>query len=101
MWHSSDKIVFRRMASAPAFRAWHRILAVEVLSPSDSTSEVIAKIEMYQEAGIPLIRVVDPQKTTITVIAAGRPTMVLKPGDILEGGDVLPGFTVAMTEIFG
>jgi Uma2 family endonuclease len=75
-------------------------LAVEVLSPSDSTSEVIAKIEMYQEAGIPLIWVVDPQKTTITIIAAGRPTTVLKPGDLLEGGDVLPGFSVPVAEIF-
>ena len=76
-------------------------LAVEVLSPSDSTSEVIAKIEMYQETGIPLIWVVDPEKTTITVIATGRPTVVLKPGDILEGGNVLPGFTVPVMEIFG
>ena len=75
-------------------------LAIEVLSPSDSTSEVIAKIEMYQEAGIPLIWVVDPQKTTITIIAAGHPTVVLKPGDILEGGDVLPGFSIPVAEIF-
>ena len=76
-------------------------LAVDVLSPSDSTSEVIAKIEMYQEAGIPLIWVVDPQKTTITVITAGRPTTVLKPGDVLDGGDVLPGFSVPVAEVFG
>ena len=76
-------------------------LAVDVLSPSDSTSEVIAKIEMYQEAGSPLIWVVDPRKTTITVIAAGRPTTVVKPGDLLDGGDVLPGFSVSVAEIFG
>jgi Uma2 family endonuclease len=75
-------------------------LAIEVLSPSDSTSEVIAKIEMHQEAGIPLIWVVDPEKTTVTVIATGRPTMVLKPGDTLDGGDVLPSLTIPVAEIF-
>lgn len=76
-------------------------LAIEVLSPSDSTSEVIAKLEMYQESGIPLIWIVDPQKTTITIIATGKPTVVLRPGDTLDGGDVLPGFSVPVAEIFG
>jgi Uma2 family endonuclease len=76
-------------------------LAIEVLSPSDSTSEVIAKIEMYQEAGIPLIWIVDPQNTTVTVISTGQPTVVLKPADTLDGGAVLPGFSVPITQIFG
>ena len=75
-------------------------LAIEVLSPSDSTTEAIAKIEMDQEAGIPLIWVVDPEKTTVTVIATGRPTMVLKLADTLDGGDVLPGFSVPVAKIF-
>jgi Uma2 family endonuclease len=75
-------------------------LAIEVLSPSDRTGEVIAKIEMYQEAGIPLIWVVDPPQKTITVVAAGKPTIVLRLGDILDGGDVLPGFSVPVSEIF-
>jgi len=75
-------------------------LAVEVLSPSDSASEVVAKLEMYQEAGVPLIWLVDPAKMTITVIASGKTVEILKPGDTLEGGDVLPGFSVQVSEIF-
>src|SRR5215212_9248605 len=75
-------------------------LVVEVLSPSDRASEVVAKLEMYQEAGVPLIWLVDPEKTTITVIASGKSTKVLQSGDILDGGDVLPGFTVPVAEIF-
>src|SRR5215208_6406236 len=69
-------------------------LVVEVLSPSDRASEVVAKLEMYQEAGVPLIWLVDPDNETVTIIAAGQPTRVLKQGDTLDGGDVLPGFTV-------
>lgn len=75
-------------------------LAIEVLSPSDSTSEVVAKVEMYQEAGIPLIWLVDPAKRTVTVISFGNSAEVLKPGDTLDGGDVLPGFSVLVAEIF-
>jgi Uma2 family endonuclease len=55
---------------------------------------------MYQGAGVPLIWLVDPEKTTITVIAAGKPTDVLRPGDTLAGGEILPGFAVPVAEIF-
>ena len=75
-------------------------LVVEVLSPSDSASEVVAKLEMYQEAGVPLIWLVDPDKKTVTVIADAYPTRVLKQDDILDGGDVLPGFSVPVADIF-
>ena len=75
-------------------------LVVEVLSPSDRASEVVAKLELYQEAGVPLIWLVDPEKETLTVIASGRPVAVLKPEDILDGGDVLPGFSVSVADIF-
>jgi Uma2 family endonuclease len=75
-------------------------LVVEVLSPSDRVSEVVAKLEMYQEAGVPLIWLVDPDKETITIIAAGQPTRVVKQGDTIDGGDVLPGFSVPVAEIF-
>jgi Uma2 family endonuclease len=75
-------------------------LVVEVLSPSDRASEVVAKLEMYQEAGVPLIWLVDPDQETVTIIAAGQPTRVVKKGDTLDGGDVLPDFTVPVAEIF-
>jgi Uma2 family endonuclease len=75
-------------------------LVVEVLSPTDRASEVVAKLEMYQEAGVPLIWLIDSDNETITIIAAGQPTRVVKPGDTLDGGDVLPGFTVPVAEIF-
>jgi Uma2 family endonuclease len=75
-------------------------LVVEVLSPSDRASEVVAKLELYQEAGVPLIWLVDPEKQTITVIASGRPVEVLKRDDTLDGADVLPGFSVPVAEIF-
>jgi Uma2 family endonuclease len=76
-------------------------LVVEVLSPSDRASEVVAKLNLYQEAGVPLIWLVDPEKQTITVITAEHSTTVLHADDTLDGGDVLQGFSVPVAEIFG
>jgi Uma2 family endonuclease len=92
-----------RMPQGQARKSFPRLapdLVVEVLSPSDRASEVVAKLEMYQEAGVPLIWLVDPEAMTVTIIASGTSTRVLRSGDTLDGGDVLPGFTVPVTEIF-
>jgi Uma2 family endonuclease len=75
-------------------------LAVEVLSPSDRPSEVVAKVEMFQEAGVPLIWLVDPDSRTVTVLAAGQTMKVLQASDTLDGGDVLPDFSVQVAEFF-
>src|SRR3954453_5762992 len=42
-------------------------LVIEVLSPSDRTSEVVAKLAMYQEAGVPLIWLAAPDNETVTI----------------------------------
>src|SRR5215207_2712416 len=47
-----------RMPQGQARKCFPRLapdLVVEVLSPSDRPSEVVAKLEMFQEAGVPLI----------------------------------------------
>jgi Uma2 family endonuclease len=75
-------------------------LAVEVLSPTDRISELLAKVQMYQESGVPLIWVVDPDLETITVIARDNPTVILNSSDDLDGGEILPGFSVTVAEIF-
>ena len=92
-----------RMPQGQARKSFPRLapdLVVEVLSLSDRTSEVVAKLEMYQEAGVRLIWLVDPDAMTVTVIASGKSTRVLQSNDTLDGGDVLPGFTVPVAEIF-
>ena len=99
-------VAFVRADRAPQGKARKRFprlapdLVVEVLSPSNRASDVVAKIEMYQEAGVPLIWLVDPDAVTVTVIAAGSATRVLRAGDTLDGGDVLPGFSVPIADIF-
>ena len=75
-------------------------LAVEVLSPSDSAGEVLEKIDEWLEAGTRLVWVVDPARKTVAVHAPNRPTAKRRLTDTLEGEYVLPGFTLAVAEIF-
>lgn len=75
-------------------------LAVEVISPTDRMPDVLAKIAMYLEAGVRLVWLVDPRARTVAVHAPGQEVRFLDVGDDLDGGDVLPGFRVAVADLF-
>jgi Uma2 family endonuclease len=55
---------------------------------------------MYQESGVQVVWVVDPDLETIAVIERDRPTVVPNSSDGLSGGEILPGFSVTVAEIF-
>ena len=99
-------VAFVRAGREPQGEArWHfaRLapdLVVEVLSPTDRAADMQAKVAMYQEAGVPLIWVVDPRAQTVTVLALGQSPVVLTAADTLDGGEVLPDFRVEVAEIF-
>ena len=75
-------------------------LAVEVLSPSDRMVEALSKITMYLEAGVRLVWLVDPESRSVTVFSHDSAPMVVKEGDTLSGGNVLPAFTLPVSNIF-
>jgi Uma2 family endonuclease len=75
-------------------------LAVEVLSPSDRMVEAMSKVTMYLQAGVRLVWLVDPASLTVAVFRPDAAPRTLEAGDALDGGDVLPGFTLPATEIF-
>jgi len=75
-------------------------LAVEVLSPDDSASDVLKKIEEYLAAGVRLVWVADPATQTVSVYRSLDDVHVLTADQELDGGDVLPGFRVKIADIF-
>ena len=77
------------------------LLAVEVLSPDNTRREVERKVGIYLGAGVALVWVVDPKPRTVSVHQPGREPRVLGGDDVLEGGEVLPGFAVALAHLFG
>jgi len=76
-------------------------LAVEILSPGRRWSEVEEKIADYFAAGARLVWVVDPGERRVIVRYPDRPPRVVAAGDSLEGEDVVPGFALALAELFG
>jgi Uma2 family endonuclease len=75
-------------------------LAVEVISPSDSANDVQEKVRLYLDSGVQLIWVVHPIQRTLTVYRPDRTAQVLYDEDMLDGGDVLPGFTIRVADVF-
>jgi len=76
-------------------------LAVEITSPGDRLSEINAKVDDYLAArGVRLLWVLDPKKKTVTTHAPQSPTVTLGVDDVLDAGDVVPGFTCQISRIF-
>jgi Uma2 family endonuclease len=75
-------------------------LAVEVLSPDDRASQVLAKVHDWLAAGCRAVWVVDPEARTVSVYRSRDPMVVRSVSDELTGDDVLPEFRLPVAEIF-
>ncbi len=75
-------------------------LAVEIVSPSDRTREVLGKVSDYLAAGSRIVWVVNPVREEVSVFRSPFAPRVLASTDLLDGEDVLPGFSVTIAEIF-
>lgn len=75
-------------------------LAVKIISPSDRAVDINEKIRAYQAAGTRLIWVVWPDTKSVTTYDVGGSISDLQAGDVLDGGEVLPGFTVTVGRLF-
>jgi Uma2 family endonuclease len=76
-------------------------LAVEVLSPFDRASEVIAKAQEWLRAGCAEVWVIDPTTKTATVYSSRPQALFLSVADALACEDLLPGFRLPLAQIFG
>jgi Uma2 family endonuclease len=75
-------------------------LTVEVKSPSDSYRQMRDKADYYLANGVKLVWLVYPEKRLIESYMASGEIQILNEADALEGGDVLPGFLMAVSEVF-
>jgi Uma2 family endonuclease len=87
----------------PDTEAWGVIpdLAVEVISKSNSANAVASKIEEYFQAGVRLVWVIYPATNKIYVYDSPTRVRILELGDELDGGEIIPGFSVPLSTLFG
>lgn len=91
-----------RLPSAPrrGFFEGAPDLAVEVISPDDRWSEVVAKANAWLTSGCRMVWVVDPPNRTVTVYEPELPVTVLREDEKLDGGTVVPGFAASVRDLF-
>lgn len=77
------------------------VLAVEILSPSDTTEEVDEKIELYLETGVAIVWVIQPRFRTVTVYSPDAEPRLYNATQELTAEPHLPGFRVPVAHLFG
>jgi Uma2 family endonuclease len=75
-------------------------LVVEVMSKRNTKGEMSRKLREYFEAGVRLVWMVDPKKKTVRAHTAVDRSVLLTEDQSLDGGAVLPGFILPLTELF-
>jgi Uma2 family endonuclease len=74
-------------------------LAVEVVSPTDRAAEIVTKVAEYLAAGTRLVWVIDPQAACLAVYRPTRGPDLIGPEGVVDGEDVLPGFSQPLAEL--
>ncbi|MBC7810222.1 MAG: Uma2 family endonuclease [Burkholderiales bacterium] len=74
--------------------------AVEFISPTDKPKAIRNKRKVYIDAEILYWEAFYPSRS-VDVYAPGKPMQTFGIDDTLDGGDVLPGFTLSVRDIFG
>ena len=90
-----------RVSDAPDFKLYELgpDLAVEIISPSNTASDIHLKVTQLLNAGTRLVWLVYPESRTVEVHTSNG-AVTLSETDSLSGGDVLPGFSLPVSEIF-
>ncbi len=94
--------ISRAKAPEPLPNTWVEVapdLAIEIMSPSNTVGDTNLKIDQLLRAGCPQVWIVHPDLRRVDVhsLAGMR---VYREGDMLSGGDILPGFELAVSDIF-
>ena len=75
-------------------------LAVEVVSPGDTYTEVEEKAIEWLEAGALMVLALNPRKRTVTVYRSLNAITILNEDATIDLNDIVPGFKVAVKDIF-
>jgi Uma2 family endonuclease len=75
-------------------------LAVEVKSPDDKFKVMREKAEYYLANGTRIVWLIYPHERLVEVFRPNVDSEILNETHELNGGDVLPGFTLAIRDLF-
>lgn len=96
-------ISHERLPELPAKGFLHVMpeLLVEIISEANTWSDTFEKIYEYFEGGAKAVWIVDPVLREVRAFTSPKDHLVYRAvmNDVLDGGEVLPGFTVPVTDL--
>jgi len=75
-------------------------IAFEVRSPSECRAQIERKVRNYLDSGVLLVIFADSDKRQLTLCATNQPPRVLTGDDVLSFEDIVPGFSIAVADLF-
>jgi len=75
-------------------------LAVEVVSPGNYANEIPERVADYFAAGVRRVWVVYPTVRLVYIYESPRAVRIVGPGEEVVDDDVIPGFRLAVDEVF-
>lgn len=95
---AADRLVW---PPPPGFLAVVPDLVLETRSPNDRPGEVAQKVADWLAAGVKVVWELNVKARVLTVHQAGKEPVALTAMDTLDGGDVLPGFSLGLKRLLG
>ncbi len=86
----------------PSFTAFEGApdLAIEVISPTDIWWEIMQKLDEYFSSGCRLVWLISPLDQRVLVYRQEQRSQILELGDLLNGEEVVPGFSMPVADLF-
>jgi Uma2 family endonuclease len=75
-------------------------LVAEVLSESNRADEMKRRLRDFFKAGVRLVWYIDPRSETVEVYTSPTENRTMTRDDTLDGGEVLPGFSLHLSKLF-
>ena len=76
-------------------------IAFEVVSPGQRVSSLLRKSAWYLDNGVRVAVIVDIEDRTALVLRKEQPLRICRGDDRIDLSDVLPGFELTATQLFG
>jgi Uma2 family endonuclease len=99
-WVESSRVAALSEDQRERFLPFAPDFLIEILSPSDSLTELDAKMEQWIANGVRLAWRIDPFGGTVAVFAPGQPVAVLGRPEVVEGSGPVAGFKLKMARVW-
>ncbi len=76
-------------------------ITIEIRSPRQSLDRLVRRCLWYVANGVRLALLVDPILRSVRLFLPGEEPRELRDGDLIDLGDLLPGFQLTVDELFG